>query len=165
MWRTNPQQELRITMLQLQYPLWIVSLLMQNHLEWSHQAQQVVHPRVVWISLLHLDAVCGKPRPDFHGGTGNLVCRWKPVHPAPGVHGLVSVSASMSYLPLHHFLEEYSVNSTVLVSSCVCQALLSLSIGGTLDAISVVDLWMVWEVGQRLSDLSAAAPPWRPIPK
>ena len=140
----NLWQELRITMLQLQCHLWIVSLLIQDHLGWSHQAQQIAHPRVVWISLLHLDAVCGKPRTDFHGDTRISVCRWIPVHLAPGMHGLVCVSASMSYLPVHCFLEEYSMKNTVLISSCVCQALLSFSIeGNSFDAISVVDMWMV----------------------
>ena len=47
-------------------------------------------------------------------------------------------------LSVYHFLEEYSVNNTVLVSSCVCQVLLSFSIeGNSSNAISVVDLWMV----------------------
>ena len=126
--------------------LLIVSLLMQDCLRWSHQVQQVAHPGVVWISLLHLGRVCGKPRTDFHGGTRILVCRWIPVHLAPGMHGLVCVSPFMSYLPVQNFLEEYSMNNTVLVLSCICQALLSFSIeGNSFDAISVVDLWMVGE--------------------
>ena len=57
----HPWQELKITTLQLQCHLWTVCLLMQDHLGWSHQAQQVTHPRAVWISLLHLNAVCRKP--------------------------------------------------------------------------------------------------------
>ena len=89
--RTHPWQELRITMLQLQCHLWTVGLLMQDHLGQSHQAQQVTHPRVVWISLLHLDAVFGKPRTDFHGGTGILVCRQILVHLASGMHELVLI--------------------------------------------------------------------------
>ena len=144
--RTNPWQELRITTHQLQHHQWTVSLLMQDHLGWSYQVLQITHPRVVWISLLHLDVVCGKPRTKFHGGIQVSVCSWIPVHLAPQMHGSVCVSASMSYLPVHHFLEEYSVNNTVLVSSCTCQALLSFSIeGNSFNVIPVVDLWMMGE--------------------
>ena len=70
---------------------------MQDHLGWSHQVQQVTHPRVVWINLLHFDAVCGKPGTDFHGGTGISVCWQIPVHLASGMHGLVCVSVYMLY--------------------------------------------------------------------
>ena len=140
----NLWQELRITMLQLQCHLWIVSLLMEDHLGWSHQAQQVACPRVVWISLLTLDAVCSKPGTDFHGGTRILVYRQIPYHPISWMHGLFCVSVSMSYCVCIPFLEEYSVTNTVLVSSCVCQALHSFRIeGNSFNAISVVDLWMV----------------------
>ena len=52
----NPWPELGMPPLQHQCHLWIVCLLMQDHLGWSHQAQQVPHPRVVQIHLLHLDA-------------------------------------------------------------------------------------------------------------
>ena len=93
----NPCQELRITMLQLQHHLWIVSLLRQDHLGWSHQVQQVTHPRAVWISLHHLDAVCGKPGTDFHGGARILVYRQIPSHLTSGMCGLVCVSVFMSY--------------------------------------------------------------------
>ena len=49
-------------------------------------------------------------------------------------------------LSVHHFLEEYSVNNTLLVPLCVCQALLSFSIeGNSFSVISKVDLWMVGE--------------------
>ena len=49
-------------------------------------------------------------------------------------------------LSAHHFLEEYSVNNTLLVPSSVCQALLSLSIeGSSFNATSMVDLEMVGE--------------------
>ena len=53
-------------------------------------------------------------------------------------------------LSVHHFLEEYSVNNTLLVPPCVCQALLSLSIeGNSFKAISMLNLWMVgvWATG------------------
>ena len=56
-------------MLQLQCQLWTVILLMQDHLGWSHQVQQVADPRVVQISLLYLDAVCGNPEPTSMGVT------------------------------------------------------------------------------------------------
>ena len=36
-------------------------------------------------------------------------------------------------LSVHHFLEEYSVNNTLLVPSCICQALLNFSIEGILS--------------------------------
>ena len=62
-------------------------------------------------------------------------------------------------LSIHHFLEEYSVKNTLLVPSCVCHALLSLSIeGNSFNVTTMVDLWMGVEVGQRLSDLSTTAP-------
>ena len=95
--RMHPWQELRVTTLQLQHHLWAVCLLMQGHLGWSHQVQQVAHPRVVWVSLLHLDAVCRKPRSNFHGSTKIAACRQIPVHLASGMHELVCVSASISY--------------------------------------------------------------------
>ena len=94
--RINLWQELKIA-LQLQHHQWTESLLLQDHLRWSYQVQQVAHPRVVWISLLYLDAMCGKPGHDFHGGTRISVYRQIPVHPISGMHGLVCVSASMSY--------------------------------------------------------------------
>ena len=93
----NLWQELKITTLQLQCHLWTVCLLMQDCLGWSHQAQQVTHPRVVQISLPHLGAVCGKPGTNFHGGTRILVCWQISVHPASGMHGLVCVYDSMSH--------------------------------------------------------------------
>ena len=41
---------------------------------------------------------------------------------------------------VYHILEECSVNNTALVPSCVCQALLSISIGGnSFNATSMVD--------------------------
>ena len=97
MGRTHLWQELRITTPQFQCYLWTVSLLMQYHLGWSNQVQQVTHPMVVWISLLHLDTVCRKPRADFHGGTRISVYRQITVNPTSGMPGLVCVSASMSY--------------------------------------------------------------------
>ena len=49
-------------------------------------------------------------------------------------------------LSVHCFLEEYSVNNTVLVLPCVCQAPLSFGIeGNSFNAISEVDVWMVGE--------------------
>ena len=81
----------------IQCHLWTVSLLMQDHLGWSHLAQQVTQLRVVLISLLHLDTVCRKPRTDFDGGTGISVCGQIPVHLAPWMHELVCVSVFMSH--------------------------------------------------------------------
>ena len=59
---------------------------------WSHQAQQVTHPRVVWINLLHLDMAPKKPGTNSHGGTRILVYRQIPGHPTSGMHGLVFMS-------------------------------------------------------------------------
>ena len=73
--RMHPWQELRIPTLQLQCHLYIVSLLMQDCLGWLHQVQQVTQPRVVQISLLHLDVAPIKPGTNFHGGTRILVCK------------------------------------------------------------------------------------------
>ena len=82
---------------QLQCHLWIVSLLMQNHLGQSHQAQQATHPTVVLINLLHLDVAHVHPGTDSHGGTRTLVCWQIPVHPASGMHGLVYVFVFILY--------------------------------------------------------------------
>ena len=47
---------------------------------------------------------------------------------------------------VHHLLEEYSVDNTLLAPSCVCQALLSFGIeGNSFNVFSTVDLWMVGE--------------------
>ena len=144
--RMHLWQEFRVMTLQLQCHLWAVCLLMQDHLGQSHQAQQVAHSKVVWISLLCLDAVCRKPRNDFNGGTRIPACRNIPVHPASGMHELVCVSVSISYSVLHCFLEEYSVDYTLHAPSCVCQALLSFGIeGNSFNVFSTVDLWMVGE--------------------
>ena len=49
-------------------------------------------------------------------------------------------------LSVHRFLGKYSVNNTLLVPSCVCQALLSFGIeGNSFNVISMMDLWMVGE--------------------
>ena len=73
-----------------------------------------------------------------------MVYRQIPVHLSSGMCGLVCVSASMSYPVCTPFLEEYSVNNTLLVPSSICQALISLSIeGNSFNATSMVDLWMV----------------------
>ena len=49
-------------------------------------------------------------------------------------------------LSVHHFLEEYSVNNTALVPSCVCQALLSISIGG--NSFSATSMVVPWRAGE-----------------
>ena len=49
-------------------------------------------------------------------------------------------------LSVHHFLEEYSADSTLLAPSCICQALLNFGIeGNSFNVFSTVDLWMVEE--------------------
>ena len=135
----NPWQELRITTYQPQHQP------MDSEPADARPSgmQQVTHPRVVWISLLHLDAVCGNP-----GLTSMEVLEfwfagryWSIQHLDAWI---VCISASMSYSVCIPFLEEYSVNNTLLVPSCVCQALLHFSIeGNSFSVISMVDLWMV----------------------
>ena len=146
--RMHPWQELRTTTLQPAnlHHLWTVSLLIQDHLGQSHQQQQVTHPRVVWINLFHLDVAYEKPRTDFHGGTGISVCWQLPVHPASGMHCLDFVSVSMLFLACTPFSGEVQCEYTLLIPSCVCQALLSFGIdGNSFNVISMVDLWMVGE--------------------
>ena len=49
-------------------------------------------------------------------------------------------------LSVHCFLEENSVDNTLLAPSCVCQTLLSFGIeGNSFNVFSTVDLWMVGE--------------------
>ena len=69
-----------------------------------------------------------------------------------GPSGIWDTWAGLCILPpchllsVHLFLEEYSVNNTLLVPSCVCQALLSFSIeGNSFSVISMLDLWIVGE--------------------
>ena len=53
---------------------------------------------------------------------------------------------SCHILSVYHFLEEFSVNNTVPVPSCVYQALLNFGIeGNSFNIIPMVDLWMVGE--------------------
>ena len=88
----NPWPELEIPPLWLQCHLWIVHLLMQDCLGWTHQAQWVAHPRVVQIDLPYLDTAPKPPRTNFHGGTRTLVC-WQILGwPASGMHRLACVS-------------------------------------------------------------------------
>ena len=116
----HPWQELRTTTLQLQCHLWTVSLLMQDHLGWSHQAQQVANPRVVWINLLHLDTACKPPRTDSHGGTRILVCWQIPVCPASGMH--LSACVSLRVIScLTSFSGEVQCEHTLPSPSNVCQ--------------------------------------------
>ena len=111
-----PWQELNTQTPQLQHCLWIVHLLMQNHLGWSHQAQQVTHPRVVLINLLHLDLAHVQPITDSHGGTGTLVCKQIPGHLASGMHEL----AFMLYHVCTTFSGEVQCEHTLLIPSHVC---------------------------------------------
>ena len=122
----HPWQELRTITLQLQYHLWTVSLLMQDYLGWSHQVQQVAHPRVVWINLLHLDAAPKKPGPDSYRGTGILVCRQISGHPTSGMHGLVFMPYQVCAMPSG----EVQCEHTLLFPSHVCEASLILALRG-----------------------------------
>ena len=142
----HPWQELWTTTLQLQHHLWTLSLLMQDHLGQSHQTQQLTHPGVVWINLLHLDTTHKKPGTNFHGGT-RISGWWQlPVHLASGMHWLDCVSVSMLYLACKPFSREVQCEYTLPIPWCVSQALLSFGIeGNSFNVISMVDLWMVGE--------------------
>ena len=122
----HPWQELKTLIPQLQCYLWIVSLLMQGHLEQSHQVQQVTHPRVVLVNLLHLDAACELPGTNSHGGTRTLVCKQIPSCQASGMQGL----AFMSYQACTMLSEEVQCKYTLLIPSHVCQAPLILAFRG-----------------------------------
>ena len=98
--RMHSWQELRIPTLQLQHHLWTVSLLMQDCLGWSHQAQQVAHPRVFQINLLHLDVAHKNPEPTSmevpeFWFAGRYQSIWH--------MGCIAVSVTMSY-PVHTLL-------------------------------------------------------------
>ena len=142
--RMHPGQELRTTTLQLQCHLWIVSLLMHYHLGWSHQVQQVTHPRVLWINLLHLDMAHEKPRTNSHGGTRVLVCWQIPVHPASGMHWLVCVSVSMLYPACTPLSGEVQCKYTLLIPPHICKALLISALRG-IPSMFMVEFWVVGE--------------------
>ena len=128
--RMHLWQELKAPTLQLQCHLWIVSLLMQGYLGWSHQVQQVTHPRVVQINLLHLDVAPTQPRTDSCGGTRISVCWQIPVHPASGMYWLVCVSVSMSYHVCTPFSGEVQCEYTLRIPSHVCYEPLILALRG-----------------------------------
>ena len=159
-------QKLRITTLQIQHHLWTVSLLMQDHLGQSHQVQQITHPRVVWISPLPLDAGCGKPGTNFHGGIRISVCWQIPVHPASCMHGLVCVSVSMSYFVCTPLFREVQCEWH---STCTIMCLPSTTQFWHWGEFFQCDLYggslVGGEVDQRLFGLSTAAPLWNKIPK
>ena len=119
--RIHAWQELKAPTLQLQHHLWMVSLLMQGHLGWSCQVQQVTHPRVVWINLLHLDAVQEQPGTDFCGGTGIFVCWQIPACLAYGMYWLVCVFVCMLYPVCTLFSEEVQCEHTLLIPPHVCK--------------------------------------------
>ena len=54
-----------MTPLQLQCHLWMMHLLRQNCLGWSHQAQQAADYMVVLIDLLHLGMALEPPGTSF----------------------------------------------------------------------------------------------------
>ena len=85
-----------MTPLCLQCHLWVMHLLSQDCLGWSHQTQQTTHSREVQINLLHLDVALGSPGTDFLGGTKILV-GWPILDQlAFEMHGLTCVSAYVS---------------------------------------------------------------------
>ena len=92
---------------------------MQDHLGWSHQEQQVALPRVVQINLLHLDVAHKKPRTNFHGGTGILICWQLPVCLTSGMHWLDCASVSMLYLACTPFSGEVQYEDTTYTIMCL----------------------------------------------
>ena len=136
----HPWQELRTTMLQLQCHLWIVTLLMQDHLGWSHQAQQVTQPRVVLINLLHLHGT-QNPGTFFHGGTRISVYKQVPGHPMSGTHALSSLyNAFWGSIAWTH--------STVTIK-CLPSTIHFGIEGNSLNVVSMVDFgW--WRSGPKV---------------
>ena len=138
--KTNLWLELGIPPLQLPHHLWTVCLLMQDHLGWSHQAQQVAHPRVVWINLLHLDMALEPPRTNFHGGTGILVCRQVLDQPASRIHELACVSVCILYFACTPFSGrvQYETHSTCTIICLPSTTCFSIQ-GNSLNVTSEVD--------------------------
>ena len=127
----NPWPELRIPLLWLQCHLWVVHLLRQDCLGWSHQAQQAAHPRVVQIDLLHLDMAPEPPGTNFHGGIEiwSAGRYWTDQH-LKCIGWPVYLSAYCA-LSVYHFLGKYSVKCTLLATSDVCQTLSTPAFRGT----------------------------------
>ena len=112
---------------------------MQDCLGQLHQAQQVAHPRVVQINLLHLDAA---PRTDFHGGTRILVC-WQILdQPASGMHELACVSVCIFCSVCIPFSGEVhcKMHSTYYIVCLPSTTHFNIQ-GNTLNAASEVDCW------------------------
>ena len=146
----NLWPDLKIPPLILQCHLWIVCLLMQDHLGWSHQAQQVAHPRVVQINLPHLDVAPKSPGTDFHGGTRTLVC-WKILEwPASGMHRLTYMSVCILCSLCIPFsgevqCEMHSTCNILCLPSTTCFSIQ----GNTLNVTFEVDCWVGKGVDQR----------------
>ena len=134
---------------------------MQDHLEWSHQAQQVAHPRVVQINLLHLDAAHEQPgmtpmdMPEFQ-----FTGRYKPVQ------HLGCIGWTVYLYPCYIFLYTIFWGYTVWIHSTYTIICLPSTTqfwhwgeffqcslyGGSLDDVGV---------DQRLFGPSTAAPLWK----
>ena len=99
------------TTLCLQFHLWTVSLLMQDCLRQSHQVQQITHPRIVWINLLHVDAVYKNLKPtSVEVPEFQFAGRYQSIQHLGCMDWSVYLS-SCYILSVHHFLEKYSVNT------------------------------------------------------
>ena len=122
----HPWQELRAPILQLQCHLRAAGLLMQEHLGWSHQVQQVTQPKVVWINLLHLDTAHEKPITNSHGDTIILVSKQVPGCLTSGMHGLVF----MPYQVCTMLYGEVQCEYTLLTPSHICKTPLILALRG-----------------------------------
>ena len=92
--KDEPVVGVGMTPLWLQCHLWVMHLLRQDCLGWSHQNWQITHPRAVQINLLHSNVALKPPGTNFHGGIKILVC-WPILDQlASGMHGLACVSAT-----------------------------------------------------------------------
>ena len=139
--RTHPWKELKAPTLQLQCHLQIVSLLMQGHLGWSHQTQQVTHPMVVWINLLHLDVAHEKPGPDSCVGTGIFVADTSPSGIWVALVGLCVCLHFISYLYTIFWGSTVWIHSTYFII-CLLSTTHFGIMGNSLNVVSVVDFWM-----------------------
>ena len=133
-----------MTPLHLQSHLWVVHLLRQDCLGWSHQ------PWAVQIDLLHLDMALGPPGTDLLGGTKLLVC-WPILDQlAFGMHGLTCVSAYVLWFVCMPFLGHVQCRTHFTGNTIYLPSTTHFSIqGNSLDATPKVDSWAGKGVDQR----------------
>ena len=123
---------------------------MQDHLGWSHQAQQVAHLRVVQIDLFHLDTAPESPGTDFHGDTRILVC-WQILDQlASGMHRLACISVCILCSVCIPFSGEVQCKMHSTYNIICLPSTTHFNIQrNTLNATSEVDYWAGKGVNQR----------------